>query len=307
MATKCFSVVRGKRVRVTRLDECGNPYSDPCGFMVTKGFVSVAFTAEMEDEEEIQVKNANGEICVLDTTCSSLKYYTLEIEFCDVDPDLFSLMGGLDTVLDWNGDTVGFQVGEGVACEEGFALELWSGIPGECTPEGVSYGYFLVPWLVNGVLGDFTIENDASTFSMSARSKKGHGWGVGPYDVVIHEDAVTAGTPGAPGPLLLPLPTSKHLHMQTTTVAPPEPVCGCQALTIPATVATGTSFREEQYSEEGGSGGVATLTRTSQTVEEPNKSAKKDEWVKFAVSRGMDKEDAKKATQDELIAKYASE
>lgn len=301
MPAKCFSVVRGKRVRVTRTDQCGAPAPGVDGFVVSSGFISVGFTAEIEDEEEIQVKNANGDICILDTTCPSLKYYSLEIEFCDVDPELLSLMSGQDVVEDWEGNAVGLQIGEEISCDEGFALELWSGVPGvECDvgQTGATYGYFLVPWVVNGILGDFTIENDATTFSITGRSKKGHAWGAGPYDVVSTDGI------GGEGPLLVPVPSTKHLHMQLTTVAPPEPMCGFQELTLPAGAMVGDTFRTAVA--EGGGGGTATLTRTSQTVEEPNKSDSAAAWEKFAVSRGMSKEDAKKATKDDLIARYSS-
>lgn len=226
MATKCFSVVRGKRVRVTRLDECGVPMDHLCGFVVTKGFISVSFSAEIEDGDEVLLKNANGEICILDSTCPSFKHYSIEVEFCNVDPDLFSMMSGVEVVADYAGNSVGFQVGEKMACTDGYALELWSGIPDteRCRRR---YGYFLLPWIVNGVLGDFTIENDATTFTLTGRSKKGNGWGQGPYDVVATDDI------GGIGPLLVPLPPEKHLHTQLTTVAPPATTCGCQPLGNP--------------------------------------------------------------------------
>src|SRR5690606_417453 len=80
-----------------------------------------------------------------------------------------------------------------------------------------------LPWLSSGSLGDFTVEDDAVTFSLTATARSGSGWGVGPYDVEAQAD-------GSPGPLITPIPTSKFGRLIKTTVAPPEPECGCQPL-----------------------------------------------------------------------------
>ena len=57
------------------------------------------------------------------------------------------------------------------------------------------------------MLGDFTIENGAVTFTVSnAATKTGSGWDEGPYDVI---DGYADGAP-----LLTALDTSDHLHVQ---------------------------------------------------------------------------------------------
>jgi len=100
---------------------------------------------------------------------------------------------------------------------------------------GVSYGYFLIPFVKGGVIGDFTIGNDAVNFTLSgAKSKDGNTWGSGPYDVVKDQT-------GAPSPLLEPVDSRDHLWMQVTTVAPPEPSCDAVAVGEVATGATAGS------------------------------------------------------------------
>jgi len=118
------------------------------------------------------------------------------------------------------------------ACDSGFGLELWSNVPAAvCEPgQSVQYGYFLIPFLRGGVIGDFTIGNDAVNFTLSgATSKDGSLWGVGPYDVVQDENNLA-------GPLLEAVDTKDHLLVQLTGVAPPEPTCGGAEL---GTLATG--------------------------------------------------------------------
>ena len=240
MTAKCFSLVRGRAMRVTALDGCGRPKKGACSTVVSDGFVSAAFTANTDTGDEISVTNAAGRICVRDTPCPVFTGYTLELTFCEVDPELLSLLTGQQPVYDaQTQDAIGFRMNSDIsACDSGFALEIWSNVPGiACDPDDASggagaFGYLLVPFMQGGVFGDFTVENDAVSFVVSgAGTKAGSGWGTGPYDVV--GDAT-----GTAGPLIEPIDKGDHLHIQVTTVAPPEPTCGCEALGDPATGAT---------------------------------------------------------------------
>lgn len=214
-------------MRVTRLDDCCAPLpaATPCASLVTKGFVSVAYSPEIAENEDIELRNAGDEICVTDPGCSTLKYMNVEISLCQVDPDLFTFMTGSPLVLDHAGNSVGNRVRTGSFCSINFGLELWTDIPSEsCQVGGTDnkpYGYFLLPCVGNGVIGEFTIENDALTMTINARARSKSGWGVGPYDV----DATNA--QNVAGPLLTPIGPDDLMDIHLTTIAPPEPVCGC--------------------------------------------------------------------------------
>jgi hypothetical protein len=111
------------------------------------------------------------------------------------------------------------------------------GVPGvACSGEQGGFGYLLLPCLQGGVIGDFTIENAAITFTVTgANTKDGNGWGSGPYDVV-------ADAGGTAGPLPSPLDPDDHLYVSFTTVAPPEETDGCVELEAPVIVpATGAT------------------------------------------------------------------
>lgn len=239
MSSQCFSLVRGRALRVTKLDGCGRVILGAGSQVSTEGFISVGFTANTEEGETISVTNAAGKVCILDEPSPSFTGYSLEVSFCGVDPELFSLMTGQKVVLNAAGtDAIGFRMNSGINLgSKGFALELWSSVPvAACDASGgASFGYFLVPFIQGGVLGDFTVENGAINFTLTgATSKDGNEWGVGPYDVVRDDD-------GLAGPLLEALDSKDHLHMQLTTVAPPTPTCGATALGVPATGATAGS------------------------------------------------------------------
>jgi hypothetical protein len=230
-------------MRVTRLDGCGRPdETDPdCVQVTSDGFVSIAVTANTDEGTAITVQNANGKTCINQQPCPQLLGYSVDITFCNVDPDLFALMTGQQRVTDpATGDGIGFRINTDISgCDSGSSLEVWSNVPGVvCDPDSDnsegSYGYVLFPFLQGGIFGDFTIENDAVSFVVQgATTKGGSAWGTGPYDVTL--DAA-----GEAGPLTEPILPGDHLHVQVTHVAPPEPSCGCGPL-VPYPLSTGAT------------------------------------------------------------------
>jgi hypothetical protein len=237
MGSQCFSLVRGRAMRVSRLDGCGRVALGPKSQVATEGFISVGLTANTEEGETISVTNAAGNICILDEPAPKFTGYTIEVAFCGVDPELFTLMTGQPVVMSADGeDAVGFRVNSAVRADEsGFAMELWSNVPvAACDASGgASYGYFLIPFVQGGTLGDVTVENGAINFTLSgASSKDGSEWGVGPYDVVRDET-------DAAGPLNEPIDTGDHLNLEITTVA--TEATGATA-GIPATLTPANSY-----------------------------------------------------------------
>lgn len=205
MATHCFIPMLGKRLRATELDICG-AVPTTGKYVVTDGFITITLSSEVEDGAEIIIKKANGALCVNEKLSDSFKRFTAEIEFCGVNPSLLAIVSNAKTYLDYAGDVAGFTVPEG-PIDKRFALELWSGLSGQaCLPGQTdeASGYFLVPFLTAGVLGDITIDGEnAITFSITgAATRGGNQWGVGPYNVVRNnattnevQTITTTGTP----------------------------------------------------------------------------------------------------------------
>jgi hypothetical protein len=217
-------------MRVTRLDACGNPVYGACSTVVSDGFVSVASTADITTGDVIELKNANGVVCVRYKPPDTNNGYGVDVTFCRVDPDLYSLVTGNPQVIDTDTtEVVGFRVDTSVDTSTfGWALEIWSNVPSEaCDLEGnVAYGYVLYPFLTGAIIGDYTIENNAVTFAATGgHTKSGGGWADGPYNVIVEG--------GLPAPLSTPMGASEHLHVQQTYLAPPVSTCGCTALADP--------------------------------------------------------------------------
>jgi hypothetical protein len=221
--TKCFIPVLGKRIRVVALDVCGNlPASgDLTSVVATDGFISVTLTSEIEEGTEIITRKADGSLCVNERTSDSFKRFTLEMEFCGVDPDLLSVTTNAEPYQDYDLENAGFTVAEGTI-DKRFSFELWTGLSGRACEDGdeEASGYLLLPFVNAGVLGDIEVTGeDAVTFSMTgAFTKGGNNWGVGPFNVLM-DTGVPAVLPTALDPL-------DHLLLVETGVAPPPSSCG---------------------------------------------------------------------------------
>lgn len=225
MATHCFIPVLGKRIRATVLDSCGNfPASASVdAWLATDGFISLSLSSETEDGTEIITKKADGSLCVNEKQPNSFKRFTLEMEFCGVNPSLLSIVSNAEPYSNGTDDVIGFTVPEG-AIDKNFSLELWTGLSGTaCVPGAESAsGYLLLPFVQGGVLGDITVDGENSvTFSLTgAYTKGGNAWGVGPYKVVGNPATV--------------LPTAldpyDHLLLIDTEVAPPPSACDPQPM-----------------------------------------------------------------------------
>ena len=195
MARRTFKPILGKRIRVTQIDpNTGAPLYNTGLSVASEGFVTVTIEAEVEDGVEITQRLANGALCINEKFADSLKYLSLEIEFCGVSPTLLSIVSNAEEYTDGAGNVIGFTIPEGELSKQ-FAFEMWSGISGQASSDTTA-GYLLMPLLQAGTVGEIAVEGEeAVTFSMTgARTKGGNGWGVGPY-------ALTSDGKGLPTPL----------------------------------------------------------------------------------------------------------
>lgn len=233
-----FKPVLGKRIRVTKLDDCGRPADKDKDdqVVVTGGFVSVSLSSETEDGEEIIQKTANGDLCVNERLSDSFKRFTVELSLCGVNPELLSLLTNADVYEGYDtGESGDDSTSSGIVIKEGkvdtnFALELWTGLSGAQCKSGVeeASGYLLLPFVNSGVLGDLEVTgDDAIDFSISnAFTKSGNGWGEGPYRVLgdMSDDELTAKS------LPSELDEDDHLLLIDTGIAPPPSKSGTQSI-----------------------------------------------------------------------------
>lgn len=230
MAVECASMSRGKMLRITKLNECGTVVTGAGASLVAKAFVSGTFTPNYRDVQEIEAIDANGDLCINDRSDVALRWIDISLVICTLDPTMINLITGDPLVLDdaATPNTVGFRMDADLTGSANFGLEFWSGITGQsCDPAGnTKYGYWLFPWVKDAQWGEWVIQNDALTITLTARAVYGGNWGVGPYDV--RRDAVT---PATLEPLLTPIGATQPMHYEVTSAPLPTPACGAVTLT----------------------------------------------------------------------------
>lgn len=219
-------------MRLTLLDECGTVVESDTSTLVASAFVSVTWTPNYAEAEEITQVDADGALCVDDQGDPALRWLDLTVVVCVVDPDMINLITGDPVVVDdaATPNTVGFRINAGLTGTANFALELWSGVTGQaCTTAGFpAYGYWLFPWVKDARWGETVVQNGALVLTFEARAVFNSDWGVGPYN--IRRDAVT---PATLEPLLSPIGEEDVLHFEVTTAPLPDAGCGAIPLAIP--------------------------------------------------------------------------
>lgn len=228
--TKCFRSIQGLALRVTRLDSCGLPVTGTtCDFATSESFITLSLSAEVQDSDQFTIKLNNGKICINENGCATLKNFKVEINVCNADPDLFNIVSGVNTVTDFQGSVVGFQIDQDLGSCNRFALEFWTKVVGDTCTDPITgksqYLYWLLPNIVSGRIGDITVENGPLTWTLTGEAIPSSNWGKGPYLVVPSD------TLNSPSKLLTALTDSVALHVQYTTIAPPVETCGCASLT----------------------------------------------------------------------------
>jgi len=216
MATQILKSIKGKVVRLTRLDSCGDVVFGSCSSLVSECFISVTLSGEFEAGTEYVQKSAWGDLCINDKDPDILKRVNVTVEFAELNPDALDFMTASNPVTS-AGDTIGASWGTDPN-ETSFALEVWTKRTGvDCDPNDPEWGYFSVPYVRNGKLdGDITIENGSLTVSIM-----GEAFGA---------PATWASTPYASNPFIVSFPAGDIFGMVVTTDQPPADTEGCVAL-----------------------------------------------------------------------------
>ena len=213
MATQILKSIKGKTVRLTRLDSCGDVNYGSCSTVVSDCFISVTLSGEFEAGTEYVQKSAWGDLCINDKDPDILKRVNVAIEFAELNPDALDILTAANPVVD-GGDTIGASWGTSPN-DTAFALEVWTKRTGaDCDPANPEWGYFSVPFVRNGkVDGDLTIENGSLTVSIMGEA--------------FAAPATWATTPYASNPFIVSFPDGDVFGVVVTDVQPPSDTAGC--------------------------------------------------------------------------------
>lgn len=268
MAT--YTLIKGTRLRLTKVNSCGKPIAGPANFLVTDGFVRLAITPVMKDRKEIEQENAEGKVCFQDTTPATRKHHNVELEMCNVNTGAITLLNGWPQVLNFADVPIGYEDLPDVDGDFGVMVEVWTAgrSDDDCiTPltdadladggSGKKYGYVAImatEWVLDSGL---SISSEVSTMKFTGISKAATGWGRGPYNVMEIDDD------GTPGRLLTPMGREKsHYRSFRTGVVPPEVTPGDQ----PCELAVATIFTDPDFYYGGPGGAVAADVAPAQPI-----------------------------------------
>lgn len=229
-----FPVVKGVRMRATKVNSCGLPIEGPANQVVTDGFITYTMSPVMQEAEELEQRNAEGRVCVSDRTPPERKYYNISLALCSVNTCLISMFNGWQQELGHDGESIGFRDQRTVESDYGVALEIWTGgkADNDCpTPEsdsifsatstGRNHGYLLA-FGTEFTLGDIEVGASVANFTLSGITFAAPQWGRGPYNVLPIDAAGTAGR------LLTPINNDQHFQLLRTSIAPPEITPGAE-------------------------------------------------------------------------------
>lgn len=205
MTTRVLRSIKGYRLRVTALSECGDPIvSEGCSTVVSDGFIRVTLTGEYDSGPTYQARDIFGRLCINDRDPDQMTSCGVEMELCAVNPDILQLVAGEQPLL-IDGEAHGTIFG-GERNWSAFALEVWTKAVGDSC-DG-KWGYFVAPFVRRGRLdGGFTIENGTLTVSLRGDGSAAPAtWATTPYD---------------DNPLGVSFPAGSLFAQGITTVQPP--------------------------------------------------------------------------------------
>lgn len=170
--------VRGVALRVSRLGIDGAPVAGTlCDVYITGGFINFSFTPAYSTGDEIETKNAAGEVCVYYKMPDTMKNVAMKLEICDPDPVLTEMLVGGDvltaaygTALSPPGMLPGETAGIGYAAEAigvqgapyGVAVEVWAqAVVGGKSAAVAPYWHYVFPYVQFALDGDRVVENGA--------------------------------------------------------------------------------------------------------------------------------------------------
>lgn len=190
MAFFCPKSIKACAMRVTRQDDCGQSLDPltPNSRVQTAGFMELTLSPDIEDGEDITVKNACGDICIRDKDCDRLKGFDATLMLCGIPLPVLEMI--LDaTLLEDASDETGMtfkgavlRESKAAACAGPKGLEFWSknANRAQCVVDGVVqnvYLQWLLPFTRNWeISGDLTFNQGALEVSLSGYCENNPNW-----------------------------------------------------------------------------------------------------------------------------------
>ena len=161
----CYGSLQVCRLRVAQLTSGGAPDPGADNGYVSDALVTVNLGIELDEGDDLTLKNGCGDICQTFKGRDTIKRVNLDMELCQLDAELISLLTGATLFTDGSGDALGFQFPSADDAEpDPVSLEVWSKAwdGAQQAVDGSSnalYWHWVFP-STSWNMGDTTLEND---------------------------------------------------------------------------------------------------------------------------------------------------
>jgi len=179
----CFPTLQLCALRVAKLLATGSPDDGTSNGYVTDALIKADIAVELEEGDDFTLKNGCGGICATFKDCDRVKRVNVDLELCNLDSALLSLLIGGTHFTDLAGAGVGNSIGYQLPdfddpCPAPVSLEMWTKAwdgSVQATPPFAGgatnvYYHFVMP-LCRFQLGDMTLENEFAHVPVSGFSQ----------------------------------------------------------------------------------------------------------------------------------------
>lgn len=183
MTQTCYSAGCVSVGRVALVDDCTNvPVAGANNGYAFGGITAVTWEPVVEDGETTTVKDMCGNICVRDLQCDQTVGYNVEITLCRPDNELVSLVTGEPTILDGDGNTIGYFQLDDSNCAPFVSLELFEKLPESACTAGVQFRRIIFPKIrITQTAPERQGPIRLLKLAGTAESGLGSGWDDGPF------------------------------------------------------------------------------------------------------------------------------
>jgi len=165
----CYGSLQVCALRVAKIDAAGSPVSGARNGYISDAIIQAQIQVEVEQGDEFTLKNGCGAICQTFKDCDRVKRVTIDMDLCQLDSELLSLLTSGSNILDISSsESIGYELPEARdACSDGVSLELWTKAwdgSYQATPpvyggSTESYWHWVMP-SVKFQIGQLTLQND---------------------------------------------------------------------------------------------------------------------------------------------------
>ncbi len=183
MANTCRAQIQSCAMRVARLDNNGVPLPGASNLYVSSDFISLEMSAELNEGEEFEAKNACGRDLFNFKDCDRIKRLNISLTLGTPDPQLTELLVG-GSVLNDAGDVgYAFPVLNAPLCRNGVSIELWARriTGGGSLDPNAPYAWWVFPKVLL-TFNTATFENGPFQPAIEGYAVENENWNDGPLN-----------------------------------------------------------------------------------------------------------------------------